>query len=160
MILILMGVTGSGKTTVGKKLAEVLACPFIDADDYHSQANKEKMSQGVALTDEDREPWLADLSVVVKLLGIKSPLSVLACSALKRKYRDLLSASTKVRWIYLKGGRELLNQRLEGRLNHFANPKLLESQLESLEEPEDALVIDIKEDLGKIVGRIVQEVKG
>ncbi len=156
MIVILMGVAGSGKTTVGRKLAKTLGCPFYDADDFHTPPNKDKMSRGIPLSDEDRQPWLEVLRAEMKKwAGEKSP-AILACSALKQKYRDFLSSGLQVQWIYLKGDRETLLSRLEGRKGHFAGPSLLDSQLESLEEPSDALVVDVQKEPDEIVGKILQ----
>src|ERR1039457_2137969 len=111
MVIVLMGVSGSGKTTVGKKAAEKLACPFFDADDFHSAENKAKMGRGLALTDEDRRPWLQTLSDEMKKWNKKNSFTILACSALKQKYRDLLSQDVPVRWVYLKGERSLIQRR-------------------------------------------------
>ena len=153
-----MGVSGSGKTVLGQKLSRILGCPFLDADDYHSAANREKMSKGIPLTDEDRESWLTDLAVVARLLQIKSPLSLLACSALKQKYRDRFSGE-KVCWIYLKGDKDLIQKRLEGRTGHFAGEALLDSQFNALEEPLDALVVDIRGGLDKIAEELIHQLK-
>ena len=160
MVIILMGVTGSGKTTIGQKLAQALNCPFQDADDHHSVANREKMARGLALTEEDRRPWLETLAGKIREWNKERALTVLACSALKQSYRDLLSKGEVVRWVYLKGDRELVRKRLEGRQGHFADARLLESQFDLLEEPKNAVVVDIGGELDKIVLRLTQELKG
>jgi len=143
MVLILMGVSGSGKTSVGLKLAERLGCPFYDADAFHPQSNREKMARGIPLTDGDREPWLDRLARLITQWNREAPLSVLACSALKRSYRDKLAGGGEVRWVYLKGDRELIQKRLAGRSGHFLDPALLDSQFDILEEPIDAITINI-----------------
>lgn len=160
MIIVLMGVTGSGKTTVGRKLANALGCPFYDADDFHPPVNKEKMGRGIPLTDEDRRPWLEILRAKIEEWGRGKATAVLACSALKQKYRDLLSAGLEVKWVYLKGDWETIRQRIEGRKGHFAGSQLLDSQFEALEEPDDAVVIDVQNDPGAIVSQIVQVLRG
>lgn len=154
-----MGVTGSGKTTVGRKLAGRLGGLFYDADDFHSPANKEKMGRGIALTDDDRLPWLQTLHDQMKNWSWEKGSPVLACSALKQKYRDLLSAGLDVKWIYLKGDRETIRQRIENRSGHFAGSQLLDSQFAALEEPNDAVVIDLREDPDTIVSRILKALK-
>jgi carbohydrate kinase (thermoresistant glucokinase family) len=154
-----MGVSGSGKTTIGQKLAEALHCPFYDADDFHPSANKEKMARGEALTDQDREPWLLKLSEEMEKWDRQGPYAVLACSALKQKYRDLLARKVPVRWVYLKGNREVIQKRLEARKGHFFNPALLDSQFSDLEEPLDAIVVNIGKGMDEIVQGIVKELK-
>jgi gluconokinase len=143
MVVILMGVTGSGKTTVGRMLAGRLAWEFVDGDDFHSPANKQKMSRGIPLTDSDREPWLEALRSVVLAWLQRDSDGVLACSALKRSYREQLRAGEDVRFIYLKGDSGFLERRLRGRAGHFAGPDLLASQLERLEEPSESEAVTI-----------------
>lgn len=158
MVIVLMGVSGSGKSTIGPKLAAALGCPFYDGDDYHSREAKEKMGRGTALTDEDRAPWLRTLAGEMKKWEAKGPLSILACSALKQKYRAQLSQEVPVQWIHLKGDKALIRSRLEARQGHFAKD-LLESQFEALEEPKEAMVIDISADPGKIVDELVKKLR-
>ncbi len=160
MIVILMGVAGSGKTTIGRKLAQALDCAFYDGDDYHSQANKEKMGRGVPLTDADRMDWLQTLQIAMKKWAAESPCVILACSALKQKYRNQLSEELSVQWVYLKGDKEVVRQRLESRRDHFAGPDLLESQFSALEEPPNVLLVDIRKDLDSIVKQLVEDLKG
>jgi gluconokinase len=143
MVVILMGVTGSGKTTVGRRLADRLAWEFVDGDDFHSPANKQKMGSGIPLTDADRRPWLEALRNVVLAWLQRGSDGVLACSALKRSYREQLRAGEDVRFIHLKGDSAFLEQRLRGRAGHFAGPDLLASQLERLEEPGEAEAVTI-----------------
>ncbi len=155
-----MGVAGSGKTTIGKKLAEMLACPFYDADDFHPVRNKEKMSRGEPLNDEDRAPWLEAISKELKSREGKNGLCVLACSALKQKYRDFLSKDLPVQWVYLKGSKELIRERLKSRKGHFADEGLLESQFRDLEEPQDAYVVDISRDSTEIALELLKKFEG
>lgn len=143
-VLLIMGVAGSGKTTVGRALADSLGWRFTDADDLHPPANIAKLSAGTALTDSDRAPWLAALRAHIdEQLAANSP-TVLACSALKQSYRNqLIADAARVRIVYLRGTREQLAARLGARTGHFAPPALLDSQLATLEEPNDALTLDI-----------------
>ncbi len=143
MIIVLMGVTGSGKTTVGQNLAASLGWQYFDADEFHSAANIEKMKSGVPLNDADRKPWLESLQRVIRDSLKKAEPAVLACSALKESYRDMLLIDERVRFVYLKGDYDLIKERLRARSDHYMNPDLLDSQFETLEEPNDALQIDI-----------------
>ena len=154
MILILMGVVGSGKTTVGIELANKLGWQFADGDDFHSQANIEKISHGIALTDSDRAPWLAALADAIGKWNSERRNVVLACSALKRSYRTQLRAPG-VQFIYLKGDYDLIAARLHSRHGHFATESILKSQLADLEEPDDAITIDVEKSPGEIVAEIV-----
>ncbi len=154
MIIVLMGVTGAGKTTVGKALAGDLSWRFADADDYHSAANIAKMRAGIPLTDEDRAPWLQALhhAVVAWLAAAESV--VLACSALKAAYRDQLLISPEVRLVYLRGNVRLFAGRMASRQDHFMNPHLLRSQFETLEEPTYALTVDASLTVAQLVSEI------
>ena len=145
MIVVLMGVSGSGKSTVGKVLAERLGWEFIEADDYHPTANVEKMRRGVPLTDADRGPWLDVLRRKVDETCDRGQNAVLACSALKHAYQEYLARDEPecVRYVYLHGSEELIRQRLAKRKGHFMNPALLHSQFETLEPPADALRVDV-----------------
>jgi carbohydrate kinase (thermoresistant glucokinase family) len=156
VMIILMGVSGAGKTTIGKKLAEKLGSPFYDADDFHTLANKEKMRKGIALTDEDRFPWLRVVAVEMQKWDEVNEKTVLSCSALKQKYRDILEERLLVHWVYLKGDKNLIRLRLENRKDHFMNPELLDSQFKDLEEPEGAITVDINSDSDKITAEILQ----
>src|ERR1700730_478580 len=133
-----MGVSGAGKTTVGNILAGELGWEFADADDYHSAANVEKMRTGIALTDADREPWLETLRQLISRWIADKRNAVLACSALKKAYREFLRVSPDVRFVYLKVTQDLLTERLRTRRGHFMTEKMLASQLAALEEPDDA----------------------
>ena len=157
MVIILMGVSGSGKTTIGRALADALHWRFSDADEFHSAANVEKMSKGIALTDEDREPWLRAIRAAIDQWKRDEPGHVLACSALKERYREILGQNDPdIRFVYLQGGIDLLSKRLQERKNHFFNPALLRSQLDTLEVPGDALVVDISKEPGEILRTILR----
>lgn len=160
MIVILMGVSGSGKTTVGTQLAKALHWTFVDADDFHSAANIEKMQRGIPLTEQDREPWLTALrSQIVRWLKDDHDV-VLACSALKARYRrELLVDPSRMRMVYLKGTYELILRRLAGRKEHFMRPDLLVSQFDSLEEPNGALIVDIAPPPRDIVRQIRKKLR-
>ena len=148
--IIVMGVSGCGKTTLGQMLAARLEYPFFDADDFHSMANKEKMAAGIPLTDADRAAWLETLA---NLLGKHSP-CVLACSALKEQYRVQLAREANLNWVYLRGSKELIAARLQTR-EHFFNPRLLASQFEILEEPKNAIVVSIEHSLETIIETVL-----
>jgi len=156
MIIVVMGVTGSGKTTVGQLLAARLGYLFADADDFHSAANKEKMHKGIPLTDADRLPWLAAMhEQIAKWVGSKQD-AVLACSALKQSYRQQLWSGPEAKFVYLKGSYELIAQRLRARKGHFADEHILAGQFADLQEPtdSDAIVVDISKMPGEIVDEI------
>lgn len=156
MIVILMGVSGAGKTTVGRVLAARLGWEFHDADDLHPANNKEKMSHGIALTDDDRWPWLAAVRRLVEECLAKGRSAVLACSALKQTYRDEIVADpARVRLVYLKVPQETIADRLAHRTGHFFDPHLLRSQFETLEEPADALTIDASIPAERVADAIV-----
>jgi gluconokinase len=144
VVVLLMGVSGAGKTTVGKLLASDLGWQFADADDYHSAANVEKMRNGTPLTDADRGPWLDGLRALIVEWIAAGENGVLACSALKKEYRDRLVVGPEVRVVYLKGDRELLRERLLLRRAHYMKEGMLESQIATLEEPDDAIVVDAR----------------
>lgn len=145
--IVVMGVSGSGKTTTGTVLAERLGWTFVEGDAFHPQANVEKMSRGEPLTDQDREPWLRALAHQIAASQARGESSVLGCSSLKRSYRDILrSGAPVVRFLHVHGTRALLEERLNNREGHFFPPKLLESQLATLEPlapDEDGVVIDM-----------------
>lgn len=156
MIVIVCGVSGTGKSTIGKMLADALALPFYDADDFHPEANVQKMQSGRPLNDEDRQPWLEDLATQLANWEHKKG-AVLACSALKATYRETLAAKCAgpIEWIILHGSKALLTERLGARKGHFFEPKLLESQLTTLELPNDVSVVDIQAPPENIVQSIV-----
>lgn len=152
-----MGVSGSGKTFVGRALAADLGWDFFDADDFHPPENITKMASGTPLTDTDREPWLAALRTLLLRIDGAATNAVLACSALRAKFRDNLRAGIDVRYVYLRAGRTLLTHRLDTRPGHFMKSDLLESQFAALEEPEDALVLDAGGEPSTLVARIRRE---
>lgn len=141
MIVVVMGVAGAGKTTIGKLLAGQLGWMFVDADDFHSAANIEKIRQGGALGESDREPWLEAIRMAELRWTSERRNVVLACSALRNAYREKLDIGAEVRFVYLKASRELTSQRLLSRRGHFASPLLVASQFDTLEEPHDAIAV-------------------
>lgn len=154
MIVLLMGVTGVGKTTVGRALATELGWQFVDADDFHSAANIAKMQAGIALDDTDRAPWLQTLRDAIEQWLQQRESAVLACSALKAAYREVLVVSPDVRVVYLKAPYEFVARNLAGRQGHFMNPSLLRSQFNTLEEPADATVVNVEASVEQIVSTI------
>jgi gluconokinase len=171
MVVIVMGVTGAGKTTIGRLLAEQLGWQFADADDFHPAANVEKMRHGIPLTDDDRCPWLARLRAEIDGWLASDKNVILACSALKRSYRQQLEAgperaastntatanpatSNEVRFVYLKGSAALIAERLRSRHGHFAGEAILAGQFADLEEPDDAVTVDISPTPPEIVAEI------
>jgi gluconokinase len=160
LIIVVMGVSGSGKTTIGRLLAQRLACEFADADDFHSADNKAKMRAGIPLTDEDRLPWLDSLAELFESRERQNQLLVVACSALKESYRQLfLNSDRNLLFVYLKIDYETVALRLHERHHEFMNPDLLKSQFETLEEPKDAIIVDASETPEKIVDEILAEVQ-
>lgn len=158
MIIIVFGVSGAGKTTVGKLLARESGWHFVEADDFHSAANIEKMRSGRPLTDEDRWPWLERLREEIKRMVATSKNAVVACSALKRAYRDRLRVSDEVKFVFLRGDYALVEKQLRSRRGHFMNAALLQSQFDDLEEPqadEHALTVA----LGRTPEEIVEEIE-
>ena len=158
MIVIIFGVSGAGKTTVGKLLARELGWSFIEADDFHPVANIEKMRSGHALTDKDRWPWLEQLRQQIERSLSTGENAVLACSALKRAYRDRLRVSDEIKFVFLRGDYALVEKQLRSRHGHFMNAALLQSQFDDLEEPQpDENVLTIE--LGRTPEEIVERVK-
>lgn len=144
MVILVMGPTGSGKTTIGTLLAARLGWKFVDADEFHSAANKDKMHRGIPLTDADRLPWLQAIHDQIVRWLAENRNVVLACSALKQSYRDLLRGNNpEVRLVYLKGSYDLIYKRLLERKGHFANEHILAGQFADLEEPADAISVEI-----------------
>ena len=158
--LIVMGVSGSGKTTIGKVLASKLGWDFYDADDFHPQENISKMENRIPLTDSDRAPWLASLHDLIESCLTRNRSGVLACSALKESYRQkLLQGNDGVQLIYLKGSYKLIWSRMASRKDHYMKPEMLKSQFDALEEPTDALVIEISHSVDEIVQEILLHLK-
>ena len=158
-ILIVMGVAGSGKSTIGQQLADRLGWPFYDGDDFHPAANVAKMRQGQPLTDEDRSGWLSTLAGLIRDHVQRNQSAVLACSALKQRYREQLQVDARVRIIYLRGDRDLIEARLRQRTNHYMPSSLLASQFAILEEPTNALTFDISQPPEQIVADIVKSIE-
>jgi len=157
MVYILMGVSGAGKTLIGQKLSNELDLPFYDGDDFHPEANVKKMASGQPLNDRDRRPWLEHLASKINEWN-QSGGAILACSALKKSYRELLiskSAPEEVTFIYLKGSAELIAGRLSNRSDHFMPEELLASQFEVLEEPENAITVSVDQAPAEIVDEIL-----
>jgi gluconokinase len=155
MIVVLMGVSGSGKTAVGERLASDLGWAWFDADDYHPPANVEKMRSGQPLDDADRWPWLDRLNELLRAEEAKGAHAVIGCSALKQIYRDRLAQGlAQVRWVHLKGSFALIMSRLEQRKHRYMPASLLQSQFQTLEDPHDALTVDIADSPEVLAARI------
>lgn len=162
MILIAMGVSGAGKTRIGEMLAERLQCPFTDGDAFHSAANKEKMHKGILLTDDDRWPWLKTIRAAIEEKKRAGETAVFTCSSLKRSYRDILRDGDKdVVFVYLQGTFDVLKERLQTRTGHFFEPSLLQSQLDTLEEPgeDEAIIESIELTPEQIVDNVIEKLK-
>jgi gluconokinase len=159
MFILVMGVTGAGKTTVGQRLASHLGWPFLDADNFHPPENIAKMSHGIPLTDADRWPWLNNIHAELLHLTSTGSNAVLACSALKQSYRDALSASVDLRIVYLRGTYEQMRRHIEARHGHFAGEAILAGQFRDLEEPANALVLDVSHTPGQLVAEIASELR-
>lgn len=156
MLIIVMGVSGSGKSTIGKGIAERLNLPFYEGDEYHPQKNIEKMSNGIPLNDRDRTPWLKTINRV--LIDESKHGAVFTCSALKKSYRVMLSASIeKMNWVFLHGSREVIKKRMDERKGHFMKAELLDSQFSILEEPEDAIRVDVQKDPTTMINNVIRQ---
>ena len=154
-IVVVMGVAGSGKTTVGTRLADAMHCAFLEGDSLHSAANVEKMSRGIPLTDADRAPWLGAIHARLLDAFTRGECLVVGCSALKQSYRTLLADGIPITWIYLKGSAALIRSRLQHRTEHYMKANMLASQFEALEDPSDALVVDVSQPPAAIVEQIL-----
>jgi gluconokinase len=159
MTAVLMGVCGCGKSTVGRALADELGWTFLDADDFHPESNVAKMAAGVALTDDDRWPWLDRLSAELHSMHAVGRHAILACSALRQRYRDRLASGGELKWVYLKGDMATIEPRLASRRGHFMPKSLLASQFAALEEPAAALVVDIRQSIPAQVAQIASGLK-
>jgi gluconokinase len=160
MVVIIWGVSGAGKTKIGELLAQELHWKFYDADDFHPQVNIDKMERGEPLTDEDRQPWLQSLREAITRSLSANENAVLACSALKRKYRELLRVNADVKFVFLHGSRARIADQLKQRRGHFMDPALLDSQFADLEEPEsseDMLTIELTGEPDELVEQIRQK---
>lgn len=154
MIILLMGVSGVGKTTVGQALAAQLGWPFADADDFHSAANVAKMRAGIPLTDADRAPWLHFSRAAIEGWLTAGRSVVLACSALKQSYREQLMVGPEVKLVFLHADIDLIAQRMVARHSHYMKPDLLQSQFDALEAPRDALSLDAARPVPELVAAI------
>jgi gluconokinase len=159
MIVVVMGVSGCGKSTIGQLLAQRLGCPFSDADAFHPPANIDKMSQGMALGDEDRWPWLRAIRSAIAASIARGEDHVLACSALKESYRRVLSDGGDVLFVHLTGDPVLIRERLTARRGHFFDPALLQNQLDTLETPTDAIEVDIALGPDRIVEELMRALR-
>jgi len=159
MILVLMGVSGCGKTTIGENVAQRLACDYQDADSFHSQANIDKMHRGIPLNDEDRAPWLAAIRHEIDACHRDGRTHIFGCSALRQRYRDVLSdhgRDHKLIFVYLEGTFDLIHDRLAARTDHFFDARLLRSQFDALEVPINAIAVSIDQSVDQIVGEILR----
>ena len=154
MIVLMMGVCGSGKTTTGKALAEALGWPFFDGDDFHPESNVAKMAAGQPLTDADRWPWIERIAEAMRGVLDRGGSAVFACSALKSAHRQRMQRAGDVRVVFLDGDTETIGPRLSARTQHFMPASLLPSQFAALEVPDDALVVDIRHAVSMQVARI------
>ena len=157
MVILVMGVSGSGKTTIGQMLSAQLNWPFVDGDSLHSAANVAKMAAGIPLTDDDRAPWLQSIHDVMEGWRLQQKNGIVASSALKEKYRRILLTSPEIKIVYLRGSYELIYSRMQHRPGHYMKPEMLQSQFAALEEPTDAIVVDIAAPAKEIVANIRQK---
>lgn len=151
-----MGVSGSGKTTIGQMLSAQLKWPFIDGDSLHSPQNIAKMAAGIPLTDDDRSPWLQSIHTLIEGWRVQRQNGIVASSALKEKYRQVLLTSPEIKLVYLRGSYDLIYSRMQHRPGHYMKPEMLQSQFAALEEPKDAIVVDIASSEEQIVSTIRQ----
>jgi gluconokinase len=154
MLIVIMGAAGAGKTTVGRALADALGWPFHDADDEHTPENRARMQRGEPLTDALRQPWLDRVRAILEEAATRDENAVIACSALRQQYRDLLSGDLPVRFVFLRADADALRRRLRQRTDHFAGIALVDSQLATLEEPSNALTLDATLPVDEVVATI------
>jgi gluconokinase len=162
VIVVIMGVTATGKTTIAKELVRRTGWEFAEGDEYHSEANRQKMHAGIPLTDEDRQPWLESLHTVLANWFHAGKSGAMTCSALKESYRSILRGELPdgaVQFVVLEAPKSVLVDRLAHRTNHFMNPALLDSQLATLEEPSDAIHLDVNRSPTESVQKLIKELK-
>ena len=157
MVLIIMGVSGCGKTTIGKMLSTKLNWKYFEGDEYHPPENIEKMKNGIPLDDSDRQPWLLTLRSIIQDSQDKKVNIILTCSSLKESYRKILKINNEVKFVYLKGSYGLIEKRMNERKDHFMKPGMLKSQFDALEEPTDAIIVDIDNSLENILIQILNK---
>lgn len=157
MVVIVMGVSGSGKTTIGKKLAAELGWEFFDGDDYHPPTNIEKMSKGIPLNDDDRQTWLELLRGLIEGLQQQNKGGIIASSALKASYRDILvDGDDGITVVYLRGNYDLIWERMKSRQGHYMKANMLKSQFDALQEPDDAIIVDITDSPDEIMQQVMK----
>jgi gluconokinase len=159
MIIVIMGVAGSGKTTIGKLLSKKFGYKYYEGDDYHPHKNVAKMSNGIPLNDEDRLPWLLSLRKIIQENLEDGRGTVITCSALKQSYREILKYDNRVKFVYLKGDFDTINNRMQQRKEHFMKPEMLKSQFDALEEPTDAITIEVNMSTEEIVNEIIKRLE-
>lgn len=159
MIIVVIGVAGSGKTTVGTMLAAEMKCPFLEGDSLHTKENIDKMRHGIPLTDSDRRPWLSAIHARIVDYFERGQDLIVGCSALKHEYRRVLAKGIPITWVYLKGSPALIRSRLRNRPGHFMKVDMLASQFEALEEPSDALIVDVSAPPSAIVEHILSQLR-
>ena len=155
MIIVVMGVAGSGKTTVGAMLADAMDCPFLDGDSLHPAATVEKMTRGIPLTPTDRAPWLEGIHARLLDAFRRGHSLVAGCSALEQSSRTILAQGVPITWVYLKGSLDLIRARLQHRTGHYMKEDMLASQFGALEEPSDAIVVDISQSPRELVEQVL-----
>ncbi|MBN2626312.1 MAG: gluconokinase [Spirochaetales bacterium] len=157
MVIMIMGVSGCGKTTLGERSAQRLGLPYYEADGFHPRENIEKMSNGIPLTDEDRWPWLAAIRDSIKQIQGRGDSAVLTCSALKESYRRFLEEglAEPLKWVYLKGSFETIHDRMASRKDHYFKADMLKSQFAALEEPDYGLILDIERPLEEKIEEVI-----
>jgi gluconokinase len=159
MVIVVLGVAGSGKTTVGTMLADALHCQYLEGDSLHSPENIDRMTRGIPLTDSDRGPWLSAIHARMRDFFDRGQDLVVGCSALNEKYRQVLARGMAIRWVYLKASPALIRSRLSDRKDHFMKVDMLESQFDALEAPSEAIVVDAGEPPTAIVDRVVSQLR-
>jgi gluconokinase len=159
MIIVVMGVSGSGKTTIGTMLADAIRCPFLEGDSLHSKENVQKMRHGTPLADSDRAPWLAAIRAHILKFFKRGETLVVACSALKQQYREFLAEGIPITWVYLNGSAQIIRSRMKHRSGHFMKTGMLSSQFDALEEPSDSIVVNVLPPPSVILSEILAQLR-